>query len=289
MNAELVLERGAAEIVAGAERAVRLQQNLRHDEERDAARARRRIGQPRQHQVDDVRRVVVLAVGDEDLLPGDPVVIALRHGAGPDLAEIGARLRLGQVHGTGPFAGDHLRQEEALLLGRAMRRKRLDGAVVEQGAQREGQVGGIPHLTERRLHQPGEPLAAMLGLERNRVPAAGRELAIGLGEPWRRTDRAVLEPGRRGIARPVGRGQHFAGEAAALVKDLLHRFSVDPLEGRQRQHVIETADGTELELQIGQRRHVAGHRQITLPGFMIASGSIAALIFRIRASSTALL
>lgn len=96
----------------------------------------------------------------------------------------------------------------------------------------------------------------MLGLERNRVPAAGRELAIGLGEAGRRPDRAVLELGRCGIAGPVGGGQHFAGEAATLVQDMLHRFRVDPLEGRQRQHVIETADGAELELEIGQRRHI---------------------------------
>ena len=53
--------------------AVRLEQELRHQEQRDAARAGRRIGQPRQHEMDDVVGEIVLAVGDVDLLAGDAV------------------------------------------------------------------------------------------------------------------------------------------------------------------------------------------------------------------------
>ena len=68
MDAELVLDRMGANVVARAERAVGIEQEFRHQEQRNAARARRRIGQARQHEMDDVVGEIVLAVGDEDLL-----------------------------------------------------------------------------------------------------------------------------------------------------------------------------------------------------------------------------
>ena len=86
VDAELVLDRGAARVVALAERAVGLRQELRHEEERDALHALGRVGRAREHEVDDVLGEVVLAVGDEDLLAGDQVVVALRLGLRPDQA-----------------------------------------------------------------------------------------------------------------------------------------------------------------------------------------------------------
>ena len=68
VDAQLVLDGMAADVVAGA-----VGQELRHQEQRDAARAGRRVGQARQHEMDDVVGEVVLAVGDEDLLAGDAV------------------------------------------------------------------------------------------------------------------------------------------------------------------------------------------------------------------------
>ena len=73
VDAELVLERHAAHVVARAEAAVRVHQELGHDEQRDALGARRRVGRAREHEVDDVVGVVVLAVGDEDLAAVDLV------------------------------------------------------------------------------------------------------------------------------------------------------------------------------------------------------------------------
>ena len=67
MDAELVLERDATDVVAAAERSVRLDQNFRHEKERDPAGALGRAGDPRQHEMDDVLGHVVLAIGDEDL------------------------------------------------------------------------------------------------------------------------------------------------------------------------------------------------------------------------------
>ena len=56
---------------------------------------------------------IVLAPGDENLLAGDGVgAIGLRHRLGGERAEVGAGLRLGQVHGAGPFAGDEFGEIE---------------------------------------------------------------------------------------------------------------------------------------------------------------------------------
>ena len=69
----------------------------------------RRAGQARQHEMDDVLGHVVLAIGDENLGAEELVgSIGLRLGPGLERAKVGARLRLGQVHRAGPFAGDEL-------------------------------------------------------------------------------------------------------------------------------------------------------------------------------------
>ena len=68
VNAELVLDRHALHVVARPERSVGVDQELRHDKERNPLHTLRRGRRARQHQVDDVVGVVVLAVGDEDLL-----------------------------------------------------------------------------------------------------------------------------------------------------------------------------------------------------------------------------
>ena len=117
VNAELVLDGMRAHIVALAERAVRLEQEFRHQEQRNAARAGRRIGQPRQHEVNDIVGEIVLAVSDEDLLSGDAIAaVPGAFGARAQRADIGAGLRLGELHGAHPFAGHELFQIDLLQL-----------------------------------------------------------------------------------------------------------------------------------------------------------------------------
>ena len=78
VDADLSLQRDAAQIVASAGRTVGFGQKLRHDEQRDALAARRRIRRPGQHEMNDVLGQVVLAIGDEDLLPADSPGVAVR-------------------------------------------------------------------------------------------------------------------------------------------------------------------------------------------------------------------
>ena len=118
VDAQLVLERDAAQVVAPPGRAILVGQELGHDEQRDAPGAGGRAVEPRQHEVDDVLGQVVLAVGDEDLRAEDAVAVAVRLGPGADGADVGARLRLGQAHRAGPAAGDQRPAVQlALLLG----------------------------------------------------------------------------------------------------------------------------------------------------------------------------
>ena len=105
VDAHLVLDRAAGDAVALAERAVRVDEELRHDEERDALGALRRALDAGEHEMDDVLGEVVLAGRDEDLGAGDRVgAVAVRHGLGLEKTEIGAAMRLGEVHRAGPCA-----------------------------------------------------------------------------------------------------------------------------------------------------------------------------------------
>ena len=56
-----------------AERAVGVEQKLRYQKQRNAARAGWRIGEAREHEMDDVVGEIVLAIGDEDLLALDAI------------------------------------------------------------------------------------------------------------------------------------------------------------------------------------------------------------------------
>ena len=78
MDAELVLEPRAEDVVARAERAIGADQEFRHQEQRKAARARRRVGNRAKHQMHDVVGEIVLAIGDEDLVAEDAVACRRR-------------------------------------------------------------------------------------------------------------------------------------------------------------------------------------------------------------------
>jgi hypothetical protein len=79
--------------------------------------------------MDDVVGKIVLAVADEDLLPRDAIAaVAVRLGAGADGAEIGARLRLGQIHCRRPLAGDEPCEVSLLEIFAAVRGERFHPA-----------------------------------------------------------------------------------------------------------------------------------------------------------------
>ncbi|MNQ71851.1 hypothetical protein D3C85_865380 [compost metagenome] len=106
-----MLDRTAVDRVARAQAAVAVDQELWYQKQRNTLGSGRCVRQLGQHQVDDVFREVVLAAGDEDLGPADLVgTVGLGLGAGADDAQVGAGVRFGQAHGTGPDTGIHVRQ-----------------------------------------------------------------------------------------------------------------------------------------------------------------------------------
>jgi hypothetical protein len=122
VDAHFVLYRAAFDAVALPRLAVRVGQELRHDEQRNALGAGRSVRQARQHQVHDVVRQIVFASGDENLAAADVIgAVSLRLGLAAQQSQIGAAMRLGQTHGAGPFAGHQLGQVQLLQLGRAVR------------------------------------------------------------------------------------------------------------------------------------------------------------------------
>ena len=238
--------------------AVGADQELRHDEQRDAAHAGRRVGRARQHQVHDVLGHVVLAVGDEDLLAGDQIVVALLDGAAPELGEVGARLRLGEVHGPGPFARDHLGQEGRLLVGRAVMVDGVDRALVQQQHQAEAHVGRLPHLLHGGGQQPRHALAAELRVEGERIPAAVDELLVDAGKSRGCPHHAVLELGAHLVAVAVERRQAVAGELGRLLEHRIDRVVGRMLVARQRRDLLQSCHFTQRETHIGKRGGI-GH------------------------------
>ena len=164
MDPELVFRGDAAHLVARPRRAVRVEQELGDQEQRDAARAGRRVRRARQHHVDGVLGVVVLAEGDEDLGAADPVMVALAHRPGPERADVGAGVRLGQAHGAGPFAADQLGQIARALLRGAVMEQQLHPGLGQDRAEAEREVGAVPHLPHRGRPRsragPGRPTPA---------------------------------------------------------------------------------------------------------------------------------
>ena len=220
MDAELVLEAGAGDVVARAERAVLVDEILRHQEQRDAARAGRRVGQAGEDEMDDVVGHLVVAVGDEDLGAEDAVgAVGLLLGARGERAEVGAGVRLGEVHGAGPLARHHLRQVGLLEVLAALQLDGVDGAEGEQRAQPERQVGRVPDLAGRRRHQVGQVLAAPFLRRLQAAPAALGELLVGLLPAGRGDDLAVDQLRAGAVADHAQGIEHLGAELAGLLDD----------------------------------------------------------------------
>ena len=197
VDAELVLDGNRLHAVGGPEVAVRPDENLRHEKQADAAHARRRVRQTRQHEMHDVVRHVVVAVGNEDLLAADEIVVALRRRAAADQREVGTRLRFREVHRARPGAIDQVRQVRRLQGIRRMRLDRARRAVREFGAVRPGKIRRLPEFRHRDGEQFRQSLAAEIGIGAKAGPTAGAKLVKGLPEPFghparrRRPDRAA--------------------------------------------------------------------------------------------------
>ena len=117
VDAQLVLDADALDIVAVPEAAVGIDQVLGYEEQRDPPGSRRSFRCPCQYEMDDVVRHLVLAPSDEDLgslHPPGPVVLLPR--LSPQCADVRSCLGFGKRHGAGPFTSDEFLQVAGIEL-----------------------------------------------------------------------------------------------------------------------------------------------------------------------------
>ena len=259
VDAHLVLDGGAGQVVAFAQGAVVVDQVLRAQEQRDAFHAGRCIGQARQHEVDDVLGHVVLAPGDEDLVSADAVMVAFGHGATVQRGQVGACLGLGEVHGAGPAARDHGLQEAALECVAAMVRNGFHRAQREHLAQAEREVGRLPHLQHGCGHQRGQALAAPFGGSGHAVPAVLAEAGPGFAKAigWR--DLAVVPARALHVAGAVQRIKHAGGVVGSLLQDGLDQVGRGFFMARLGTDRIQASDFLHREQHVAQGRGVGRH------------------------------
>ena len=192
-------------------------QALRHEKHADALRAGGRVGQTREHEVDDVVGEIVLAGRDEDLRAGDEIrTVARGDGARANQAEVGAGVRLGEAHRARPRAVDELRQEALLELFVAPPLERAHGAVREQRIHAEREVGRAQHLVEHDAGYVRQPLTAVIGRRDHRRPAALRDTRVAVAKSARRSHGAVLVVATFGVAGLVERLQEPPRTASLL-------------------------------------------------------------------------
>ena len=154
MDAELMLDTGAFQIITAA-----IRQEFWHQKQGDTFGSSGRIRQPRQHEVNDIVCNIMFAPGDEYLGPLDAVAaIPTRFGPAAQRPDIGAGLRFGEVHGSGPFAAHHPGQIVGLLTVRSMRLHRLNRALGQHHAEREGHVGAGQLFLNRAGEHERQPL-----------------------------------------------------------------------------------------------------------------------------------
>eukprot|EP00053_Salpingoeca_punica_P011811 m.105261 g.105261 ORF g.105261 m.105261 type:complete len:692 (-) comp15789_c0_seq1:35-2110(-) len=257
LDAHLVLDVAAADVLLLVERAVGLGQELRHDEERDAAGALGGAGGAGQHNVDNVVGQVVLAGRDEDLLAGDLVrAVGLLDGLGLDLAQVGAALRLGQAHGAEPLARGQLGQVVLLLLLRGVQGEGVHAADREARVHAEAPVGRGDNLRLDQAERQRQTLAAILGRDGEALPAALGVGAVGLLEALWCGDggglRVVLAA--LGVARCVERGQDLLAELGALLGDVGDELLVDLLLAEALVVALGVQDVVEHKLDVAARR-----------------------------------
>ena len=205
-------------------------------------------------------REVVLTIGDEDLLPLELVAApADRLRPGAHRGEIGSGLRLGEIHGAAPFAGDHLRQVRLLQPPRSLDVDRLDGPASEHRAKRERHVGAAPHLIDERREYTRQVLAPEFARTRERVPTTRHELVIRLLPSGRGRNFGFAPANALPIADPIERRQNAPGESRRLLENRFAELERRVLEARQPCNDRVVDQLAQHELHVRQRRLIFPH------------------------------
>ena len=262
LDTHLVFDRAAVGSIALAQPAIGVNQELGHQEQRDALGTGGRIGQLGQHQVDDVLGQVLLAAGDEDLAAGDAVAaVGLGFGAAADQPQVGAGMRLGQAHGAGPAALVQGRQVSGLERLAGVRIDRQATASAQRRIQAEAAVGRVEHLFEQHPQHLRHAHAAIGRVAAQADPAA---LAVGVprfAEAIGRRDAAGVETHALLVTLAAERGDQLAADLGRFFQNGVGGVGVYVLgqgrqarpQGRGVEYIVQ------YEAHVAQGGSVGGH------------------------------
>jgi hypothetical protein len=166
-------------------------------------------------------------------------------------------MRLGEIHGAGPSALDHLGQEFLFQLVIRMREDRGDRALHETRIHREGEIGRGQEFVDDHGQRAGQSLSAIFGGTGQPDPAAGDELRVGFLESRRRGDTAVgMARTSFDVACSVERSEHLGAELSCFYE---HCFDHIGRRVAKSRHIVVALD---VEHIVEQEHHVVCGRVI---------------------------
>ena len=224
-DTQLVLNAHAMHIIARAQTAICVDHEFRHDKQADAFDAFGRTAHAREHQMHDVLGHVVLTIGDVNFGAEHFVsAIGLRLCARTYQRQIRTGLRLGQVHGAGPFAADQFVQVSDFQFIAPCGQQGFDRAVGQQRTERETQAGRIQHFNAGSANGFRQALTTAIDGVLQTLPAAFGILLIGLLEAGRCCYMTVFQTGGLFVAFPVEGSHHILVETRAFFQHGLCGF-----------------------------------------------------------------
>ena len=134
------------------------------------------------------------AVGDEDLLPVEEEAAVLLGGAGDDAAQVGAGLRLGQIHAALQLPRHEARQVALAELLAPVPLDVLRHAGLEPDDRHQARVGARDHLEVSAVDEHRQAVATVLATEGQAEEPRAAELLVARRDVRRDDHPAALEP-----------------------------------------------------------------------------------------------
>ena len=262
LQAHLVLDVGDVHAVALADLAgLEVEEELRHEEQRQTLGARACALGAGQHQVEDVlEQVAGVTRGDEALHTVDvPGAVVLLDGLGAAGADVGAGVGLGQHHGGAPAAlgGD----DGPLLLLVGAEVVEDVGETCATAVHPHGRVGAEDVLVQRPHERLGRGHAAEFLVEADAVPAAVEHGAHRLLERLGQRHRVRLGIEGRGVAVAVGErfGDRTLGQPGHLAEHLAGGVDVQIGVLALAERLVEAEDLEQVEYLVTNVALVVAH------------------------------
>ena len=170
-------------------------------------------------------------------------------------------MRLGQVHRSGPFAGDHVGDVALLELVRPLNQKRRDRAGRQALIHLEAVVGGQHIFADRRADHLRQALPAIFLRCGQSRPAGLAPLPVGFLEAGRSGHRAIIGPlAANLVADLVERLEHLLAELAGLLEHRVDHVGAGVREPGQVGIAADVEDLVENEAGVAHRGGIDGHQ-----------------------------